>query len=71
VRNITITHKIKGLDITCRHCGNAESPKHPFLNRFRLEGTGKNSTTLRCLNCQTAVEIPLSELSSLYYHYAC
>lgn len=71
MRNIIINQKIKGLDITCRHCGNAESPKDPFLNRFRLEGTGKNSTTLRCLNCQTAIEVPLSELSSLYYHYAC
>lgn len=71
MRNITINHKINELDVTCRHCGNAESPKNPFLNRFRLEGTGKDSTTLRCLNCQTAVEIPLSELNSLYYHHAC
>lgn len=71
MRSITISHRVKGLDVICRHCGNAESPKTPFFNRFRLEGTGKDTTTLRCLNCQTAMEIPLNELSSLYYHYAC
>ncbi|WP_447042430.1 hypothetical protein [Vreelandella sp. H-I2] len=71
MRDIIISHKVKGLDVTCRHCGNAESPKTPHFKYFRLEGTGKDSTTLRCLNCRTAIEIPLSELSSLYYHYAC
>lgn len=71
MRDIIISNKVNGLDIICRHCGNAESPKSAFFNRFRLEGTGKDSTTVRCLNCQTAVEVPLNELSSLYYHYAC
>lgn len=71
MRDIIISNKVNGLDVICRHCGNSESPQNPFLKRFRLEGTGKNSTTVRCLNCQTAVGIPLSELSSLYYHYAC
>ncbi len=71
MRDIIISNKVKGLDVICRHCGNSESPKTTFFNRFRLEGTGKNTATVRCLNCQTAVEVPLNELSALYYHYAC
>jgi RNase P subunit RPR2 len=55
----------------CRHCGNAESATTSYLNRFRLEGTGKDSVLLRCLSCQTAVSAPMSQLSTLFYHYAC
>ncbi|AJY51492.1 hypothetical protein KO116_03019 [Halomonas sp. KO116] len=71
MRNIIISNKVNELDIICRHCGNSETAKSPFFNRFRLEGTGKNTATVRCLNCQTAVEVPLNELSTLYYHHAC
>lgn len=71
MRDIIISNKINELDIICRHCGNSETAKSPFFNRFRLEGTGKNTATVRCLNCQTAVEVPLNELSTLYYHHAC
>jgi len=71
VRDIIISNKVNELDVICRHCGNSETAKSPFFNRFRLEGTGKNTATVRCLNCQTAVEVPLNELSTLYYHHAC
>lgn len=64
---IMVNHKVNGLDIMCRRCGNAESPTTPYLNHFRLEGTGKDSTTLRCLNCQTVLSLPLSQLGSLFY----
>jgi hypothetical protein len=36
-----------------------------------LEGTGKDSVLLRCLSCQTSVSAPMSQLSALFYHYAC
>ncbi|CAO1661319.1 hypothetical protein [Vreelandella arctica] len=71
MRDIIISNKVNELDVICRHCGNSETAKSPFFNRFRLEGTGKNTATVRCLNCQTAVEVPLNELSTLYYHHAC
>ncbi|MEH6642598.1 hypothetical protein [Vreelandella glaciei] len=71
MRDIIISNKVNEIDIICRHCGNSETAKSPFFNRFRLEGTGKNTATVRCLNCQTAVEVPLNELSTLYYHHAC
>lgn len=69
--DIMVGHKTHGLDIICRRCGNAESATTPYLNRFRLEGTGKNTTTLRCLNCQTSVSLPVSQLNTLFYPHAC
>ena len=71
MHTIMVSHKVNGLDIMCRRCGNSESPTTPYFNRFRLESTGKDTTTLRCLNCQTALSLPLSQLSSLFYTHAC
>ncbi|MFP3344273.1 hypothetical protein LG331_05120 [Vreelandella aquamarina] len=71
MRHIMISSKVHGVDIMCRHCGNAESATTPYLNRFRIEGTGKDSVLLRCLSCQTSVSAPMSQLSALFYHYAC
>ncbi|MGM0833059.1 hypothetical protein M0220_02335 [Halomonas qinghailakensis] len=71
MRHIMISPTVRGVDIICRHCGNAESSTTPYLKRFRLEGTGKDSAMLRCLTCQTAVSTPMSKLSALFYHHAC
>lgn len=70
MRHIMISPTVHGVDFICRHCGNAESATTSYLNRFRLEGSGKDSATLRCMNCQTAVSTPMSTLSALFYHRA-
>ncbi|SDO02737.1 hypothetical protein SAMN04487951_111122 [Vreelandella arcis] len=65
MQNITINYKVHGVDIICRHCGNFDSPSSGFLTHFRLEGTGKHSAVLRCLNCKTSETIPRSALDIL------
>lgn len=70
MRAIMISHTVHGLDIICRHCGNAETAKTAFLKYFRLEGTGKDSATLRCLNCHTGMSVPLGQLGPLYFNKA-
>ncbi|MFG6667956.1 hypothetical protein ACGK9R_12720 [Halomonas sp. HNIBRBA4712] len=70
MREIMISHTVTGLDVMCRHCGNAETATTTYLKHFRLEGTSKDSVTLRCLCCHTAMSTPLGQLSSLYHHRA-
>ncbi|MFI0472846.1 hypothetical protein ACGLWX_09025 [Halomonas sp. HMF6819] len=71
MRDIMISHTVGGLDIICRHCGNAETLKTFYFKHFRLEGTGKQSATLRCLACQTGMDVPLDQLGPQYLDTAC
>ncbi|MFC2990913.1 hypothetical protein [Halomonas tibetensis] len=67
---ITITHKVHGLTLICRRCGNTDEPETLYLHRFRVEGLTRDTGTLRCLNCQAAVTIQRHELDPLAFSRA-
>ncbi|MGJ7457288.1 hypothetical protein ACR80S_07255 [Halomonas sp. MA07-2] len=64
---ITLTHKVRGLTLICRQCGNTEEPVTLDLGRFRVEGLTRDTATLRCLNCHAAVTIQLHELDPIAF----
>lgn len=53
-----------GVQLTCLRCGNAESPADMMLQYFRIEGYSKESSVLRCLNCNVCDEVRLSDIAS-------
>lgn len=70
METITITHKVHGLTLFCRQCGNTEEAVSLDLGRFRVEGLSRDAGTLRCLNCQGAVTIRLHELDPIAFSKA-
>ncbi|QTF93893.1 hypothetical protein [Halomonas sp. BM-2019] len=64
---ITLTHKVHGLTLICRQCGNTEESRDLDLVRFRVEGLSRDTGTLRCLYCQAAVTIGLHELDPIAF----
>ncbi len=70
VDTITLTHKVQGLTLICRRCGNTDEPVSLHLNRFQVEELSHDTGTLRCLNCQATATIPLHELDPIAFFRA-
>ncbi|MDR5904890.1 hypothetical protein [Franzmannia qiaohouensis] len=64
MQHIDVIAHAFGMQITCLRCGNAESPPDMMLQYFRIEGYSKESSLLRCLNCNVCDEVRLADITS-------